>query len=105
MASSGVGFGSHLANAVLGLNGPGSGWLPDGAVDGGRDVLRQAERAVDRDLVDQEAVLAERVAQPVTDLGDDLRLSGAVDVLDEHSRPHDVERLAHGVTDVAVREK
>ena len=55
-----VGLGAHLADAVLALDRVLRRFHR--AVDGVGHVLRQAQRAVDRELIDDEAVLAEDVA-------------------------------------------
>ena len=56
-----LGLGLDLADPVLGLDRLLR--LLHRAVDRGRHVLRQAERAVDGELVDDEAVLAELLAE------------------------------------------
>ena len=61
-----LGLGLDLANAVSALDGVLRGFHR--AVDRFRHVLRQAQRAVDRELIDDEAVLAEHVAALLRDV-------------------------------------
>ena len=71
-------------------------------VDCLRDIFRQAQRSVDRQLIDDEAVTAKHVAKAIRDVRHQLPLAGTVDILHHHSRGDVIERFAHGVSYVAV---
>jgi hypothetical protein len=98
-----LGLGANLPHAVLGLDGVLRGL--HGAVDGPHHVFGQPQRGVERELVDDEAVGLELLANLTLRRGvEQARLARAVDLLHGHLRRGLIDGLAHDVAYVPVRE-
>ncbi len=97
-----LGLGANLPHAILSLDGVLRGL--HGAVDGPHHVFGQPQGGVERELVDDEAVGLELLANLTLRRGEQARLARAVDLLHGHLRRGLIDGLAHDVAYIPVRQ-